>query len=403
MKILFLSQWFPYPPDNGSRIRIYHLLKSLARKHDVTLLSFTRDEDRGSQETQDVLRSFCRDIAVVPLRRFRPYRGRALLGFFSSIPRSLVDTRSSVMRELVVTKVKTGGFDLLLASELGTVPYALGINSIPKVLDEVQLTVFKEAFAFQSHPLRRLRHGLTWWKLERFMRRILTEFDACTAASDREKANILSISPNYRKLAVVPNGVDLGFYSGDFGAPVPNTLVFTGALTYSANLDAMEFFLNDIFPLIKARCPDVTLRITGKTEGVALGRLSLSDEVILTGYLDDIRPCVARSWICVVPLRCGGGTRLKILEAMALGAPVVATSKGAEGLEVTPDENILIADTPPEFAAAVLRLLDDGALRAKLAVGGRRLVCQQYGWERIGQRLEQLLQEVVRERGQREP
>ena len=207
---------------------------------------------------------------------------------------------------------------------------------------------------------------------------------------------MLSIAPNYRRVVVVPNGVDLDWYKGDFGAPEPGTLVFPGALTYNANFDAMTFFLHQVFPLIKARRPGAILRITGKTNGVLVDRLPLDESVILTGYLDDVRPTVAQSWACVVPLRVGGGTRLKVLEAMALGTPVVSTSKGAEGLEVTPGEDILIADEPTEFADAVLRLLDDPALRAKLAANGRRLVRERYGWEQIGKKLDQLLHQVVR-------
>jgi glycosyltransferase involved in cell wall biosynthesis len=178
-------------------------------------------------------------------------------------------------------------------------------------------------------------------------------------------------------------------------------LVFPGALTYDANFDAMAFFLRKVFPAVKVRQPAVVLRITGKTDGVLVNRLPLDERVILTGYLEDIRPTVAQSWVCVVPLRVGGGTRLKILEAMALGTAVVSTSKGAEGLEVTPGEDILIADEPTEFADAVLCLLDEQALRAKLAVKGRRLVHERYGWEHITKKLEQLLYQVVEEHMER--
>jgi len=209
---------------------------------------------------------------------------------------------------------------------------------------------------------------------------------------------VLSIAPHCQYVVVVPNGVDLDRYKDDSGASEPGTLIFPGALTYSANFDAMAFFLHQIFPLVKARWPEVVLRITGKTNGVPVDRLPLDERVILTGYLDDVRPTVAQSWVCVVPLRVGGGTRLKILEAMALGTPVVSTSKGAEGLEVTQDEDILIADTPAEFADAVLRLLNDRALRARLAANGRRLVESRYGWKVIGEKLDQLLRRVVKER-----
>ncbi|MFW6116436.1 MAG: glycosyltransferase family 4 protein, partial [bacterium] len=197
------------------------------------------------------------------------------------------------------------------------------------------------------------------------------------------------------ELVLVPNGVDLETNSGDFGAPEPDTLIYPGALTYSANFDAMEFFLQDVFPLVKSQRPNAKLRITGRYDGAPTERLPLGDGVELTGYLDDIRPTVGQTWACVVPLRTGGGTRLKILEAMALGTPVVSTAKGAEGLRVSPGEDILIANEPAEFAAHVLRLLDDEALREKLVANGRNLVEARYRWDRIGERLERFLRRVV--------
>ena len=200
--------------------------------------------------------------------------------------------------------------------------------------------------------------------------------------------------PGYEGLAIVPNGVDLEVNSGDFGAPRPDTLIYSGALTYDANFDAMAFFLRDVFPLIRARRPNVHLRITGGYQGVPIEQLPLGTGVELTGYLDNIQLAVAQSWLCVVPLRVGAGTRLKILEAMALGTPVVSTSKGAEGLEVTHGEDILIADEPEEFANGVVRLLEDRDLRARLSINGRRLVEETYSWERCSGRLERLLVEI---------
>jgi glycosyltransferase involved in cell wall biosynthesis len=165
----------------------------------------------------------------------------------------------------------------------------------------------------------------------------------------------------------------------------------------SANYDAMGFFLGDILPLIKKERPEVVLRITGKTAGVPLEQLPNVDDVIFTGYLDDVRPSVAQSWVSVVPLRVGGGTRLKILEAMALGTPVVSTSKGAEGLDVTLGENILIADTPSGFADATLHLLEDHGLRARLSENGRSLVRTRYDWAQIGEEFERLLSDIVKD------
>ena len=180
-----------------------------------------------------------------------------------------------------------------------------------------------------------------------------------------------------------------------------NSLIFTGAMTYGANYEAMEFFLQDVYPLVKARQPGVTLRITGSTQGVPLRRLPLDESVLLTGYVDDVRPLIWDSAVCVAPLRVGGGTRLKILEAMALGRPVVATSKGAEGLEVTHGYDILIADDPATFADCILRLLADPSLRERLAQAARQTVEEKYDWRIIGRRLDALLRDVVQQAGVR--
>jgi glycosyltransferase involved in cell wall biosynthesis len=321
-----------------------------------------------------------------------------LLGFFSTRPRSIVDTYCLDMHALVEQVGTNNSFDVVVASEMRSAPYALLLKQLPHVFEEVQLAVFYEQFVNQRSLVRKVRYGLTWWKLSRFVTWLLREFEGCTVTSEQERDLIMEIVPQYDALAVVPNGVDLEAHTGDFGTSKPGTLIYSGALTYRANFDAMEFFLRDIFPLVKAQHPDVSLRITGGYDGVPVEQLPLGRGATLTGYLDDVRPAVAQSWACVVPLRVGGGTRLKILEAMALGTPVVSTSKGAEGLEVTHGEDILIADTPAEFADAVLRLLDDRALRARLAANGRRLVESRYGWKVIGEKLDQLLRRVVKER-----
>jgi glycosyltransferase involved in cell wall biosynthesis len=194
---------------------------------------------------------------------------------------------------------------------------------------------------------------------------------------------------------VIPNGVDLDHYSYGQATPAPDSLVFSGALTYEANYDAMRYFLAEIYPLVRSMVPGVRLQITGRSSGIDLRALALDSSVVITGYLPDVRPVVAGSWVCVVPLRLGGGTRLKILEAMALGTPVVTTTKGAEGLEVVPGEDIIIADHPATFAAATADLLRDERLREKLARNARRLVKEKYGWEAIGQKLNDLATEVV--------
>ena len=324
-----------------------------------------------------------------------------MLGALSLFPRSVIDTFSTEMQQAVEHSVEENDFDVLIALE-ETAFYAKDVQGLPKVVDDLQVASWRDAFSGQLGFMARLRHGPAWWKFRRMVRQFVDGFDAHIVVSDREREHIEAVVPlaSTKPNAVIPNGVDWQSYVGDFGAPQPETLVFSGALTFFANLWAVEFFLQDIYPLIKRKQPGVVLRVTGKTTGVSLDRLPKRDGVILTGYLDDIRPCIAQSWVSVVPLNIGGGTRLKILEAMALGTPVVSTRKGAEGLDVTPGEDILIADEPNEFANAVLRLLADEALRTKLAANGRKLVQERYGWDRIGEKLNCFLCQVAERHGQ---
>jgi len=395
MRVLFISRWYPYPPDNGSKIRIFNLIKYLSVRHEVDLVSFAL-EIIGSDRLA-AMRRYCQHVNVALYKPFQPNRLKALLGFLSWRPRSVVDTHSVEMQRLVEQALPGRSFGVAIASQMETVPYAMALAGMPRVLEEVELTVLYEQLSKERHPIRKLRSWSTWWKLSHYVANVLRAFDGCTVVSERERERVLQVSPCYRPIGVVPNGIDVAHYAADFGSPEADTLVYPGALTYSANFDAMDFFLREVFPLIRAKRPNVRLSITGRLDGVPIDRLPIGDGVIFTGYLDDVRPAVARSWACVAPLRIGGGTRLKILEALALGTPVVATSKGAEGLDVTSGEDILIADDPASFANATLLLLGDRALRAKLAANGQRLVREQYGWDRIVQKLDRFLQQVVQE------
>jgi glycosyltransferase involved in cell wall biosynthesis len=392
VNVLFLSWWFPYPPNNGSRMRIYNLLRRLSRNHTVTLLTFS-DDPTADAAGVPLLREFCPDVQVVPRIPFTPGRWQALRGFLSLWPRFFVESYSREMVDLV--EHRAGAHDVVVASEVWMVRYALAAGNLPKVLEEMEVAHFSEGRGLRQDLFWQLRYGPMWWKFRRLVRRLAHQFDAITVVSDQEVRLLEEITPTHNLLTVVPNGVDLPLYDGDFGQPAPDALIFPGALTFYANYGAMDYFLREIYPLIRARRPQTALRITGKTDGVDMAALPACDGVMFTGYLDDIRPAVAQSWACVVPLKVGGGTRLKILESLALGTPVVSTSKGAEGLDVTTGEDILIADQPEDFADAVLCLLGDPALRAKLAANGRRLVEDRYSWDTCARELEHVLYQVL--------
>ncbi len=393
MRILFLSRWYPYPADNGSKIRIFNLIKHLSSHHEVDLISFV--SETPVEEHLAAMRHYCRWVETVPYRPFQADRLKAILGFFSWQPRSVIDTFSVEMQKCVERAGLNHPVDLVIASQIDTAPYALALPALPKILEELEMTTLYEPFARQHHLLKKFRSGLTWWKLVHYISRLLPAFAGCTVVSEEEGQRIRQILPEYRSIAVVPNGVDTTHHTNQPGSPAADTLIYTGALTYDANFDAMEYFLHEIFPLIQAERPEVKMVITGKLDGVPVERLPRHQGVTFSGYLPDIRPAVAHSWVSVVPLRLGGGTRLKILESLALGTPVVATSKGAEGLAVVPGRDLLIADKPGDFAKAVLQLLRDPAQRERLSQNGRRVVETQYDWQTIGQQLSDFVEMVA--------
>jgi glycosyltransferase involved in cell wall biosynthesis len=380
MRILYLSRWFPYPPDNGSKIRIFNTLRSLSRSHEIDLISFASEEIKPGRIHE--IEKYCRKVEIVPYRPFQPGRLRAQLGFLAVRPRSILDTYSREMKDCIQRTIQKKSYDMIIGNQIDMAAYLVSIPHTPKLLEEVELTHYYEKYARQSNGLSRIRSGFSWLKYELYIRNLSKDIHAWTVVSTKEKNLLSQISPVKSSL-VIPNGVDYQFYQGDFGSPDKDTLIYSGALTYHANFDAVDYFLREIFPLIQKEKPETRLLVTGKLEGVPVDRLPHNEKVIFTGYLNDIRPAIAHSMVNVVPIRLGGGTRLKILESMAIGTPVVSTRKGGEGLDLVDGRDIIIADDPDDFAAAVLRLMGDGRLRESLSSAGCVAVANQYDWEVI--------------------
>jgi glycosyltransferase involved in cell wall biosynthesis len=400
MKILFVSRWFPYPSDNGSKIRIFNLIKHLSLYHELHLISFA-SEVVGDERLAS-MKQYCQHVDVAQYRPFQPRRPKALLGYISRRPRSVIDTYNAEMHRLIKQAGLASSFNVVVASQVDMAPYALMLPGVLRIFEEIELTTSYEASIKESQPVQRLRRRLAWKKLSNYVAHLLRSFDGCTVVSAQECKRVLQVAPGYGPISIVPNGVDVAYFSSaDFGPPEPDTLIYSGALTYHPNFDAVDFFLREVFPLIQTERPQVKLFITGSLDGVPVERLPVNKNVIFTGYLDDIRPRVAQSWINVVPLREGGGTRLKILEALALGTPVVATHKGVEGLDLAAGQDLLVTDKPVEFATAVLHLLQNPSLRERLSRNGRQTVAARYNWSIIGRQFNDFLETVVAEKGRR--
>jgi glycosyltransferase involved in cell wall biosynthesis len=391
MRLLFLSAWCPLPADNGSKIRIWALLRELSRWHEFDLVAFAPVPLPAG--TKRRLEEICQEVELVPESPFPNRAVEGLRGLISSRPRSEVANYSPRMASTVQRRAERG-YDLVVASQLHMAPYALLIPGVPRLLEEVELGALHDQYASQHHPIRRLRYGLTWWKSRRRLAALLEHFAAATVVSQPERALLESLAPRGLQIETVPNGVDVEACSAQFGPPEPDVLVYPGALSYAPNLDAVRHFASSVLPRIRAARPGVRLRVLGRAEVQQRAIFSAVPGIELTGYLVDARPAVAQAWAEVVPLRIGGGTRLKVLEALALGTPVVSTPKGVEGLELEAGRQILVANSDEQFAALSIQLLENPALRERLAAAGRLLVRERYAWSSIATGLNTLIEDL---------
>ena len=391
MRILFLSRWFPHPTDNGSKLRIRNLLKGLSNRHEISLISFI-DADKVDFDRAE-LRTICEDVKIVPWRPYNPNSKRALMGFVSLTPRSHVDTFSQEMVDHIEKTITNERFDLIIASQWEMARYYPHFGDVPALFEEVELGVYYGRFNDTESLTERMRHGLTWYKQRRYLSRLLPIFRASTVVSEEEKHLLNQAVPGHGRTEIIPNCIDLTSYSSVREEPQDNRLIFTGPFSYPVNYWSILWFLDNVYPHIREEVPEVSLAITGDPDSKTVPP---NAGVRQTGFVDDVRPLIASSWASIVPLQSGGGTRLKILEAMALRTPVVTTSKGAEGLNVKNGETVLIADEPREFATAVVRLLKNRDLRDQLADNAYQLVSKHYDWAGVMPRFLQLVEETAR-------
>lgn len=382
MKLFALTTWCPYPTVNGSTLRMYHLLRVLASRHEIDLVTFSAPAAPDEAAVAH-LRTFCHDVTVVPKSPFAPLRTTGS-GLFSGTPRSLAETDDPEVRALV--RRRSAGADAAIGFALHAARY-LDDAPGPRIFEEAEPGQITGQLAHATSGVQRFRLRLTWRKQARYLARLAGTMAAVTVASATERDTLVSAGVPADKVHVVPNGADAADVTRPREVATPPRLVYSGAVTYAPNLEAVVWCLNQVMPRVRAVRPDVRLWVTGDTGTLPLDRLPHRDSVHFTGRLPDVKDAVAGAAVAVVPLLTGGGTRLKVLEALALGTPVVSTSKGVEGIDLAAGVHALVADGPDAFAAAILRVLAEPPLAARLSDAGRALVADSYTWDAIGRRL----------------
>jgi glycosyltransferase involved in cell wall biosynthesis len=376
MNILILSPFFPFPLDQGGRIRVFNIIKHLSRDHKVTLACLCGEAvvDYGP------LKEYCGEIIAVERR---PALVHDLLYFlFSREPFNYVSYSSPVLRKELQRLCKRKTFDLIQIEFSTMWQYADLFKGIPVVLDahNIESKIIRQVREFYKNPVRKLLYSLEEEKLRRKEERAWRECSLCFTVSDDERIAIASHLGQSDKAVTISNGVDPARFEFILKKGTDRRLLLLGGMRFQPNLDSALYFLDSILPVLREKLPEVKLDIVGR-ELRRINNHASYQGVEFHEDVPDALPYFRKADALVVPLRHGAGTRIKILEAMAAGLPVVTTSKGCEGLEVKHAEHLLIADSPDAFAAAVTRVIKDADLRRTMSRKARTLVEERYSWD----------------------
>jgi sugar transferase (PEP-CTERM/EpsH1 system associated) len=399
VNVLLLSPWLPWPPFGGALMRVFETTRHLSKRHRVTLLAPV--SRRPEPESVAAMKEFCADVVALPVSEaFGAVLGRLARGLLRGMPliQGLHYDSNLVRRLRQLTLVNA--YDVIHVEHSFMAPYVAAVGAhrrAPRILSmhNIESLRFRREMRVASWGLRQL----ALWGDQRLFgsweQRAVRQFDAIAAVSPAEQEWVREHAPN-AEVAVVPNGVSVDYFKTAGHTSAGRSIVFPGLMNYPPNADAAEWFCDTVLPRILRRHPDVNFSIIGDKPSSAVRALARRPNVEVTGRVTDVRPYLDSAAGVVVPLRSGAGTRLKILEAMAMQRPVVSTTQGAEGLEVTHGMNILLADTPDDFANHVCALLSNRLLGDRLGRAGRRLVETTYDWRLCFPHLDALYDRVTR-------
>jgi len=386
MNLLFVANNVPYPPTDGWKIRVWAMLRRLASRHSVSVVSFLKAND--SPQAVTAIRDHGVQIDIVP-RPVGYSPVKLLRGLVGRTAFSVLNLEDRRMEALVRRTVSRRRFDVIQAESVQMAQYCLGAPAATVLdLHNIESVILKRYAECTRNPLKRAYAEITSRKLACYEKQAYVRFDQCLACSEEDRRLALDQTPE-ASVTVIPNGVDIdGPMLAPDGAPGRPRLVFVGRMDYHANVDGITWFRRSVWPRIQAHVPDLLLQIVGGHPSPEVQRLEVPEQIEVTGFVPSVAPYLRDAAVVIVPLRVGGGTRLKVLEALAMGKPIVSTSLGVEGIAVRHGENVLLADGEAEFADAVVRLVRDRAQASRVGLSGRRLVERRYDWNRIVEELE---------------
>ena len=395
MKILVVCHRFPYPPNSGAKVRAFHIIKHLARDHEVVVVSPVRSAEEAAAAPG--IEPYC--ARYVTVRLWEPLQALRMVACLATpVPSSMAYFQSRRLARQARAALDAERFDLVIAMCSSVAHYVSGTKNVPKILDFVDMDSQKwlEYARYKPFPLS-LGYRLEGKKLEREERRLAGLFDLCTVTTRAECETLES----YRTGVAAdwfPNGVDSDYFAPTAVPYDPDTICFVGRMDYYPNQECMFEFCANVLPRIRARRPQTKLFVVGADPSRAVVKLGGLPGVTVTGSVPDVRPYLMRAALVVAPLNIARGTQNKILEAMSAGVPVVASRLAAGGVDAVANEHLLVASTPEEYAQAALRILDHPAQRQRLGATGRERMLSHHAWDRSMQRLDGIIDRRLRTR-----
>ena len=409
MKVLWLSHLVPYPPKGGVLQRSYNLVRELARHHEVSLLAFVQGEplrasfgnlEDGLAAAKSALSEFCPHVTFVPIPCEQRVWGRhrlALRSLVSADPYTINWLKSEPYRQELARLLQDLQPDLVHFDTISLAPYRRQVASLPTILDHhnIESHMMLRRAEMETNPLAAAYFRQEGGRLARYEQAECPQFSLNITCSSLDSARLLELVPA-APVDDVPNGVDVGYFRAAGSAELADSIIFAGTLSWYPNRQAVDFIAREIWPRLKAAAPGSSVDIVGASPPAELLELSRRDpDFRVHGFVDDVRTYLDRAPVYVCPITDGGGTKLKILDALAMGKAIVADPIACEGIDVTDGVDVVFASQPEEYVSAIRRLFTDRDERARLGANARRLAEEKYAYSMIGDKLARLARQAA--------
>lgn len=396
LNILWISHFVPYPPKGGCFQRNYNLIKEVSRDNDLYLIAL-RHKDKSTHPESETskarseLEKLCKEVIIIDISSFSGLNIyiNALKSLFNVNPLTVDLFKNKKVGDIIENLVGDTKFDVVHYDTISLCEYIKHSGNIPKILNHhgVESFMIRRRAGNEGNYLKKLYLLMEYYKLLKYEKNNCDKFFMNVTVSEDDKTMLQKISPG-SSIEVIENGVDVDYFKIEKKKTSTNRLIFAGRMDQYSNVDAVMEFCRNIWPHVTEKYPEMRFSIIGNNPPQKLLDIARNDERLeVLGYVDDVRPHFAEATISICPIRDGGGTRLKILDAMAMGMPIISTTIGCEGIDVVPGKDLLIADTPQEFLRGIDTLLHDEALRAEMGKHARTTIMNKYSWKIIGDKL----------------